>query len=83
MKARCGKGRPPPYFNLIKKHLTELHTKYPGLRVQVLDCWQRLTPAQLEALTQLIHQLNPKCVILSNFNLPLSSKAGCGRRKPR
>jgi len=58
---------PPPYFSLIKKQLTELHTKYPGLRVQVLDCWQRLTPAQLETLTQLIHQLNPRCVLLKQF----------------
>ena len=57
---------PPPYFNLIKKHITELHTKYPGLRVQIFDGWQRLSPAQADALRQLVHQLNPQCVILDN-----------------
>ena len=57
---------PPPYFSLIKKHITELHTKYPGLRVQIFDGSERLAPAQVDALKQLIHQLNPKCVILEH-----------------
>ncbi len=57
---------PPPYFSLIKKQLAELHTKYPGLRVQVLDVARRLSPAQLDELKQLIRRLNPQCVVLEN-----------------
>jgi len=58
---------PPPYFSLIKKHITELHTKYPGLRVQIFDVSQRLTPAQADVLKQLIQQINPQCVTLERF----------------
>lgn len=56
----------PPYFNLIKKHITELHTKYPGLRVQIYGGDSRLSPAQADALRQLVNRLNPQCVILDN-----------------
>jgi alpha-L-fucosidase len=55
---------PPPYFNLIKKHITELHTKYPGLRVFACYGDKRLSSEQAEALKQLIHKLNPQCVVL-------------------
>jgi hypothetical protein len=55
---------PPPYFNLIKKHITELHTKYPGLRVFGCAGDKRLSSEQADALKQLVHQLNPQCVFL-------------------
>ena len=56
---------PPPYFALIKKHLTELHTQYPGLRIQVLDGIERLSPDQFAEINQLIKRLNPGCVLFN------------------
>lgn len=50
------------YFAVIKRHLTELHTQYPQLRVQFMPDTERLSPAQLEQVKQLVHRLNPKCV---------------------
>ena len=60
------RGRGPvsaTYFALIKKHLTELHTRYPGIRIQVLDLIQRLSPDQLGEIRDLIKRLNPGCVL--------------------
>jgi alpha-L-fucosidase len=58
---------PPPYFSVIERHITELHTKYPGIRVQIFDDdGRRLTPAQYHELCQIIQQLNPQCVILNH-----------------
>jgi hypothetical protein len=58
---------PPPYFSVIKRHVTELHTMYPGIRVQIFDDdGLRLTPAQYHELCQIIQQLNPQCVILNH-----------------
>ena len=54
----------PAYFNLVKKHLTELHTKYPGLRVFCCYGDRRMSPEQADALKQLVHRLNPQCVYL-------------------
>lgn len=62
---------PPPYFNVIKKHITELHTKYPGIRVQIFDVSQRLSPVQWEELTNIVHRLNPACVILDWTHPPI------------
>jgi alpha-L-fucosidase len=55
----------PPYFAVIKKHLTELHAKYPGLRIQVLDAIERLSPDQFVEISQLIKRLNPGCVLFN------------------
>jgi hypothetical protein len=41
-----------------------LHTKYPGLRVFACYGDKRLSSEQAEALKQLIHKLNPQCVVL-------------------
>ena len=54
---------PPPYFKVIKQHLTELCTKYPALRIIILDGSTRLAPAQLEELTQTVRQLDPPCTV--------------------
>jgi alpha-L-fucosidase len=54
---------PPPYFAIIKQHLTELYTKYPGLRVLLIDCAQRLSPSQFDELTQIVQHLNSQCVV--------------------
>ena len=55
---------PNLYFSFIKKQITELHTKYPGLRVQILGASERFSPEQWNDLVQLLHRVNPQCVIL-------------------
>ena len=62
--ARANGPVPEPYFSLIKKQITELHTKYPGLRVQIFDGTQRFSPGQWDELCGIIRKLNPQCVIL-------------------
>ncbi|MEJ0090685.1 MAG: alpha-L-fucosidase [Limisphaerales bacterium] len=58
----------PLYFSLIKKQITELHTKYPGLRVQIFESSGRFTSDQWQEINQLIHRLNPHCIILDGRN---------------
>jgi len=60
----------PAYFALIKKHLMELHTRYPGIRIQKIDSVGRLSPEQFAQIRDLIKQLNPNCVLLNNSRLP-------------
>ena len=66
---------PPPYFNVIKQHITELHTKYPELRVQILDGSQRLSAVQWDELSQIVRRLNPACVLLDWTHPPLFDAA--------
>ena len=53
----------PPYFNVIKQHLAELHTKYPELRLLILDVSSRLSSAQLDELRRIVKRLNPQCSV--------------------
>lgn len=62
---------PPPYFSVIKRHITELHTKHPDLRVQIFDGSSRLASAQWNELTQTVHRLNPQCVVLDWTRPPI------------
>jgi len=60
-------GRGPvnaPYFDLIKHHITELHTKYLSLRLQLFDPAARFSAAQFQELCRSIKRLNPPCAIL-------------------
>ena len=61
---------PPPYFSLIKKQVTELHTKYPGIRVQIFDDIWRFSPEQFKEISTLVKRLNPDCVILDQNRPP-------------
>ena len=54
---------PPAYFDVIKQHVTELNTQYPELRVFILDISSRLSPAQLDELSQIVKRLNPQCAV--------------------
>jgi alpha-L-fucosidase len=54
------------YFNLIKHHLTELHTQYPGIYEQWIDIPQKLTPEQRTELYRLVKKLSPDCIIMMN-----------------
>jgi alpha-L-fucosidase len=59
---------PPPYFNLIRKHVTELHSRYPGIRLQVFYAADRLSQTQSDELRQIIKQFNPQCITLGDTN---------------
>ena len=54
------------YFTLIKHHLTELHTRYPGIYEQWIDIPQKLTPRQRSELYRLVKNLSPDCIIMMN-----------------
>jgi len=51
------------YFDLIKKHVTELHTLYPDLRMQIFDLSERLSQEQFDELRGTVKQLNPQCIV--------------------
>ncbi|HEX7618751.1 MAG TPA: alpha-L-fucosidase, partial [Verrucomicrobiae bacterium] len=53
----------PAYFDIIKKHVTELHTLYPDLRVQIFDMSERLSQPQFDELRQIVKRLNPQCIV--------------------
>ena len=56
----------PEYFKLIKKHLTELHTRYPGIFEQWIDIPRKLSAEQRRELYRLIKRLSPKCIVMMN-----------------
>ena len=56
----------PPYFDVIRKHITELYSRYPGIKFQVLDGHDRLSSAQLGELRQIIKRSSRSCVILGD-----------------
>ncbi len=58
----------PIYFEVIKKHLTELNTRYPGIRILVLDDLGRLSSEQFVEISQLVKRLNPQCLMLNDSN---------------
>lgn len=57
------------YFALIEKHLTQLHTRYPGIFEQWLDIPGKLTPVQRRSLYDLVHKLSPHCLVLMNVSI--------------
>ena len=57
------------YFRLIKRHLTELHTRYPGICEQWIDGPSKLSPQQRQELYDLIKRLTPDCLVLMNARL--------------
>jgi alpha-L-fucosidase len=69
-KARFRGPVSPVYFAQIKKHLTELHTRYSGIRIQKIDGIGRLSAEQFAEIKYLINRLNPNCVLLNNSKLP-------------
>jgi len=60
----------PVYFAQIKKHLTELHTRYPGIRIEVLDGDGKLSPEQYDEIKNLIKQLTPDCMLWNTSRRP-------------
>ena len=54
------------YFQLIEKHLTQLHTRYPGIFEQWIDIPGKLSPEQRTTLYELVKSLDPNCLVLMN-----------------
>jgi RNA polymerase sigma factor (sigma-70 family) len=65
------------YFALIQEQTKELHTKYPGIKVQVFDMAFRLSKSQLRELRQTVQELNPSCAVLCELGSPAASKYAC------
>ncbi len=57
---------PDNYYQLIKHHVTELHTRYPGAIYQLFDITWKITLDQRWELYRLVKKLNPDCVIVDN-----------------
>jgi len=54
------------YFQLIKRHITELHTRYPGIYVQWIDIPEKLSSEQRYELYRLVKKLTPDCIVMMN-----------------
>jgi alpha-L-fucosidase len=54
------------YYQLIKRQLTELHSRYPHTFYQLLDITWKLSQDQRWELYQLIKKLNPDCIVVMN-----------------
>jgi serine/threonine protein kinase/formylglycine-generating enzyme required for sulfatase activity/Flp pilus assembly protein TadD len=51
------------YFKIIQQHITELHTRYPGIAEQWFGGANRLSPQQRQELYELVKKLSPHCVV--------------------
>ncbi len=69
---------PARYFELIKHHVTELHTKYPNTFYQLFDITWKLTAAQRWELYRLVKKYSPDCIIVDNQGFK-QSRANQGR----
>lgn len=57
---------PDRYFDLIKHHITELHTQYPNTFYQLFDITWKLRPAQRWELYRLVKKYSPDCIVVDN-----------------
>lgn len=53
----------PAYFDVIKRHVRELHTTYPGISIHRFDWASRISIEQRRELHELIGTLNPDCLV--------------------
>ncbi len=56
----------PEYHARIKRHLTELHTKYTDIFEQWIDIPHKLSPRQRWDIYRLVKKLNPDCLVIMN-----------------
>jgi alpha-L-fucosidase len=54
------------YYNLIKHHLTELHSRYHNTFYQLLDITWKISQEQRWELYRLIKTFSPNCIIVMN-----------------
>ena len=66
------------YFDLIKHHVTELHSAYPNTFYQLFDITWKLTPAQRWDLYRLVKKYSPDCSVVCNQGFK-QSRANQGR----
>jgi len=52
------------YFKLIQQHVTELHTRYPGIVEQWFGGANKLSPQQRRELYDLVRKFSPDCVVV-------------------
>ncbi|MEO6097120.1 MAG: alpha-L-fucosidase, partial [Fibrobacteria bacterium] len=57
----------PEYFQLMQDHLTELHALYPNIGIQWIDIPRQLDAEQRTILYDLVHKLNPGCLVEYNY----------------
>ena len=60
----------PPLFNLFKRQIVELLTRYPDLRILVVDDASKLSPAQFQDLLAAAKQANSQCFVLADPKAP-------------
>jgi alpha-L-fucosidase len=66
----------PPFFNLVKRQIVELLTRYPALRILLIDEAQKLSPEQFQEFMEAAKQANPNCVIIADQNPPKGNYYG-------
>ena len=66
------------YFQLIRQHVTELHSAYPNTFYQLFDITSKLSPEQRWELYRLVKSFSPNCIIVDNQGLQ-QSRANQGR----
>src|SRR5205807_4128667 len=54
---------PDAYYELIKHHLTELHSRYPGTFYQLLGITWKISQEQRWELYRLIKKYSPDCIV--------------------
>ena len=57
---------PDNYYGLIKRHLTELHTRYRTPFYQLLDITWKVSQEQRWELYRLIKSMSPDCIVVMN-----------------
>jgi alpha-L-fucosidase len=59
----------PEYFQLMQDHLTELHTRYPAIRITWIDIPRQLDSGQRTTLYNLVRTVNPSSLVEFNFGV--------------
>jgi alpha-L-fucosidase len=57
---------PDHYFEIVKRHVSELHSLYPNTFYQLFDIPWKLKPEQRWELYRLVKEHSPDCVIVNN-----------------
>lgn len=70
---------PDAYYKLIKRQLTELHTRYRHPFYQLLDITWKLSQEQRWEVYRLIKRLSPECLVVMNQGY-YQSRRNLGRR---
>ena len=66
------------YFQLLRHHVTELHSTYPNTFYQLFDITWKLSPEQRWELYRLVKSYSPGCIIVDNQGFK-QSRANQGR----